>query len=126
MLQTGKRMTWKDESSKTWKARPSGVGTEAYSDEILSIYFCVENLSARFLWSNEVTLRVASILAWTKEIITRIETRNRLWKGREGQMMKVSFPLKSEMRGSKFERFGLLLPMTRWWGSYITSWLVAD
>jgi len=54
-------MTWKDESSKTWKARPSGVGTEAYSDEALSIYFCVENLSARFLWSNEVTLRVAHL-----------------------------------------------------------------
>jgi hypothetical protein len=32
-----------------------------------------------------MTLRVISIAGWTEKIITRIETRNRLWKDREGQ-----------------------------------------
>jgi hypothetical protein len=61
----------------------------SHSDTLtrLSVYLflCSEQLLPGFRGSYHMTLRVISIAGWTEKIITRIETRNRLWKDREGQ-----------------------------------------
>jgi hypothetical protein len=60
-----------------------------------------------------MTLRVIVTAAWTEEIITLKETRNRLWKDREGQddeVQPTNFSQKMQDAGQPVCVFGLLLP----------------
>jgi hypothetical protein len=60
-----------------------------------------------------MTLRVIVTAAWTGEIITRKETRNRLWKDREGQddeVQPTKISQKMQDAGQPVCVFELLLP----------------